>query len=169
MFRKARPGDIDAIVQLVNRHAAQDLMLFRTPADVLRNIGHFLVMEEAGELVATCHLRTGWDRLVEIRSLAVHPNHTRRGVATALVRECIEQAQGKDADKIFVLTYAMPLFAKLGFEVIEKSALPLKVWTDCRGCRKREHCDETAMILDLCPATAAAEQKETPQLLGELC
>jgi len=168
MFRKARHSDIDAIVQLVNRYAEQDLMLFRTPRDVLRDLEHFLVMEEAGELLATCHLRTGWDRLVEIRSLAVHPDHYRRGLGTALVRHCIEQAQDRDVDKIFVLTYAMPLFAKLGFVVTEKAALPLKVWTDCQGCRKRDDCDETAMILDLHSAVPAG-QKEIPQPMGELC
>ncbi|MFQ5673343.1 MAG: N-acetyltransferase [Nitrospinales bacterium] len=168
MFRKARHGDIDAIVELVNRYAEQDLMLFRTPQDVLRDLEHFLVMEEAGQLVATCHLRYGWDRLVEIRSLAVHPDHYRRGLGSALVRQCIERARGGDVDKIFVLTYAMPLFAKLGFEETDKDALPLKVWTDCQGCRKRDHCDETAMILDLHPAVPAG-QKEIPQPIGELC
>jgi len=27
--------------------------------------------------------------------------------------------------------------------------LPDKIWKDCLGCRKQDHCDETAMIRDL--------------------
>lgn len=107
-------------------------------------------------------------RLVEIRSLAVHPRHYRRGLATALVRECIEEAMTADMEKIFVLTYAAPFFTKLGFKVIDKAALPLKVWNDCTGCGKRDHCDETAMIRDLHPLAAQRpEEKFVSALSGE--
>lgn len=99
-------------------------------------------------------------RLVEIRSLAVHPRHYRRGLATALVRECIEEATTTDMEKIFVLTYAVPFFTKLGFEVIDKAALPLKIWNDCTGCGKRDHCDETAMIRDLHPLAGRRPQEK---------
>lgn len=149
MFRKAVHSDIDAILKLINLHAEKGQMLFRTRQEINQNIDSFLVMERNGELFATCSLKVGWDRLLEIRSLAVHPGYYRRGLGTALVRECIVEAKNMDVEKVFVLTYAIPLFAKLGFEVIDKGALPLKIWSDCHGCQKRDYCDETAMILDL--------------------
>ena len=149
MIRKAVHKDIDAVLKLINLHAEKGQMLSRSRKDIKQNIESFLVIERTGELFATCSLKVGWDRLLEIRSLAVHPNYYRKGMGTTLVRECISKAMNMDVEKVFVLTYAIPLFAKLGFEVIEKGALPLKIWSDCHGCHKRGFCDETAMILDL--------------------
>ena len=167
MLRKAVPGDIDAVVKLINLHAEKGQMLFRTRADVDRNINSFLVMKHHGKLFAICSLKVGWDRLLEIRSLAVHPGYYRQGLGTALINECIAEARNRDVDKIFVLTYAIPLFAKLGFEVIDKNALPLKTWSDCHGCPKRDCCDETAMILDLQLSEAPVSQGEP--MFVDLC
>ena len=149
MIRKAFHSDIDAIFKLINLHAERGQMLFRARQDIKQNIGSFLIMEKNGELFATCSLKVGWDRLLEIRSLAVNQSYYRRGLGTALVRECIVKAENMKVNKVFVLTYAIALFARLGFEVINKGALPLKIWSDCHGCQKRDFCDETAMILDL--------------------
>ncbi len=60
--------------------------------------------------------------------MAVDARHYRQGVATALVEKCIDQAMSSDCENIFVLTYAIPLFEKLQFDVIEKAALPWKIW-----------------------------------------
>jgi len=44
------------------------------------------------------------------------------------------------------LTYEQRFFEKLGFDVVSKDSLPLKVWSDCVRCPKREGCDEIAMV-----------------------
>ena len=36
------------------------------------------------------------------------------------------------------LTYELRFFEKLGFELVAKEALPLKVWSDCVRCPKRD-------------------------------
>lgn len=149
IVREARLEEAETIVRLINFHAEDGEVLFRTLEDVQENISDSFVYESKGEILGTCSLKYGWDKLVEIRSLAVDPKHYRQGVATALVEKCIDQAKSSDCEKIFVLTYAIPLFVKLQFDVIEKAALPLKIWQDCMGCRKRDHCDETAMIRPL--------------------
>ena len=56
-----------------------------------------------------------------------------------------------NCDTVFVLTYAIPLFEKLGFQIIDKLNLPQKVWNDCKQCLHQENCDETAMSLSLRP------------------
>ena len=61
-----------------------------------------------------------------------------------------------------MLTYAIPLFEKLGFRIIKMDQLPDKVWKDCQGCRKQDHCDETAMIRDLVQV-ATGQGGESPQ------
>ena len=147
MVRKAQPKDIEAIFSLTDFYAAKGKMLHRPRKDIADQIDDFLVYEQDGEIAGACSLKYGWDHLVEIRSLAVLPIYCRRGFAKEIVRECIDHAQQHhSAEGIFVLTYAIPLFLKLGFELIPKSALPLKVWEDCMGCLKRENCDEVAMF-----------------------
>lgn len=155
MYQKAIPSDAEPILRLINYHAARGQMLFRTLEDIQKHLDDFFVCKEHGNVLAACSLQNGWEKLLEIRSLAVHPHHYRRGIGAALVRACMEEAAETDMERIFVLTYAMPFFAKLGFEKIDKSALPYKIWVDCRGCPKQENCDETAMIRDLRPLWAA--------------
>lgn len=149
IVREARLEEAETIVRLINFHAQDGEVLFRTLEDVQENISDSFVYEKNDEILGTCSLKYGWDKLVEIRSLAVDPRHYRQGVASALVEQCIDRAKSSDCEKIFVLTYAIPLFVKLQFDVIEKATLPLKIWQDCMGCRKRDHCDETAMIRTL--------------------
>jgi amino-acid N-acetyltransferase len=63
------------------------------------------------------------------------------------------------------LTYEQIFFGKLGFEVVEKNSLPLKVWSDCVRCPKRDGCDEIAMVrvLEDVPAIEAPQAVPTPR------
>lgn len=156
MIRKAHIAEAQTLVDLVRRHAETDQMLFRTLAEVQSHIQDFLVYEKDGRVVGTCSLSLDMGGMVEIRSLAVHPDFYRQGIATDLIEESIRQASLTEYRKIFVLTYAMPLFEKLGFKVIDKNELPQKIWKDCQGCRKQNDCDETAMIRDVLPVSEQA-------------
>jgi amino-acid N-acetyltransferase len=160
-IRKATLQDADAIVQMINLHAEEGQMLFRSREDVCAHIHDFMVAEKNGHVAGACGLSFGPGTLVEIRSLAVHPGHYRQGIGTALVNECIKQATVAECDRIFVLTYAIPLFQKLGFRVIGMDQLPDKIWKDCQGCRKKDHCDETAMIRNLMQV-APSSGKDAP-------
>ena len=156
MIRKAKYKDVNSIFSLIDFYSAKGQMLYRPLEEIADGIYDFLVYEIDKQVIGTCSLKYGWDHLVEARSLAIHPDFCRRGFATHIVQKCIEHAKQRyDAEGIFVLTYALPLFLKLGFEIIPKSSLPLKVWEDCMGCPKRENCDETAMFLALQPVESS--------------
>ena len=164
-IRQATLKDADAILHLINLHAEMEQMLFRTREDVRAHIRDFLVAEKDGRVTAACGLSFGPGSLVEIRSLAVLPEYYRQGIGTALVNKCIAQATMAACERIFVLTYAIPLFEKLGFRIIDMDQLPDKVWKDCQGCRKQDHCDETAMIRDLVQVAAGqGPGGESPQI-----
>ncbi len=47
------------------------------------------------------------------------------------------------------LTYEQASFEKLGFTVVDRQQLPLKVWSECIRCPKNQACDEIAMTLVL--------------------
>jgi amino-acid N-acetyltransferase len=63
------------------------------------------------------------------------------------------------------LTYEEAFFKKLGFDVVSKDSLPLKVWSDCVRCPKREGCDEIAVVRTLLdvPIVNAPDATPTPR------
>ena len=153
MIRNALISDAETILELINLHAEDGQVLFRTLENIRANIAEIIVSERDGKIVGTCSLKYGWDKMVELRSLAVSVDYYRQGVGTGLILEAIAQAQKTDNEHIFVLTYAVPLFEKLGFSRVQKASLPLKIWSDCTECPKRDDCDEIAMIHLLAPVT----------------
>jgi amino-acid N-acetyltransferase len=87
-----------------------------------------------------------WSDLAEIKSLAVDEANTGRGVGKALVAAAIEQAGELGIARVFALTLEPDFFEKMGFGVVEKDALPMKVWSDCARCPKQDNCDEIAVV-----------------------
>ncbi len=161
MIRQAIITDVPRIHQIVNSHAELGRMLFKSYAELYENLRDFAVFEKDGLVIGTAALAIIWADLAEIRSLAVDTAHHGQGAGKALVRWTIDEARRLKIRKIMALTYEEVFFAKLGFAVVNKDDLPLKVWTDCVKCPKRDVCDEIAMVHELtdvpiiqCPATA---------------
>ena len=152
MVREAKLKDAQAIQNLICFYSEDGKMLFRTFEEIEQCIADFLVFEKNNEIVGISSLKFGWDRLVEIRSLGVDPRYHRQGIATQMIRFSIERALlQNNCDTMFVLTYAVPLFNKFGFKIVDKIQLPQKVWNDCQACLHKDNCDETAMSLSLLP------------------
>ncbi|SMP13839.1 amino-acid N-acetyltransferase [Desulfurobacterium pacificum] len=147
--RKALISDAEKIQYLINEYAKQGLMLPRSINSIYENIRDFWVCEENGEVVGTCALTIFWSDLAEIRSLAVAPEHVRKGIGTLLVKKSLEEAKELGIERVFTLTYQVEFFKKLGFKEIDKNSLPHKIWRDCINCVKFPNCDETAMEITL--------------------
>ena len=144
--RSAKITDAKAIYSLINSYAEQDKMLFRSMADIYENLQSFTVAELNGKVVGCCALQIIWSDLAEIKSLAVDEASTNKGVGKSLVVAALEQAAQLGAPQVFALTLYPDFFEKLGFEVIQKDKLPMKVWSDCAKCPKQQNCDEIAVI-----------------------
>jgi amino-acid N-acetyltransferase len=144
--RSANVSDVKAIHGLINAYAERDQMLFRSMADIYKNLQTFFVVELDGQVVGCCALEVIWSDLAEIKSLAVDEHHKSRGVGSMLVTAAVEQAKRLGLSKVFGLTLKPQFFEKLGFKVIDKSLLPMKVWSDCARCAKQQNCDETAVV-----------------------
>ena len=147
--RSAKISDAEAIYSLINSHAELDKMLFRSMADIYKNLQAFSVAELDGNVVGCCALEIIWSDLAEIKSLAVDEANTGRGVGKALVSSAVEQAGELGISKVFALTLEPDFFEKMGFSVVEKDTLPMKVWSDCARCPKQQNCDEIAVIKKL--------------------
>lgn len=145
-IRSARILDVKAIYSLISRYAERDKMLFRSMADIYKNLQAFTVAERDGDVAGCCALEVVWSDLAEIKSLAVDEGKTDKGIGKMLVAVAIEQAGLLGVSRVFALTLEPEFFEKLGFEIIEKDLLPMKVWSDCARCPKQDSCDEIAVI-----------------------
>ena len=147
--RIAKIPDVKAIYSLINSYAEQDKMLFRSMADIYENLQSFSVADVNDNVVGCCALQIIWSDLAEIKSLAIDEKNTGKGAGKMLVADAIEKAGQLGIQNVFALTLEPGFFEKLGFRVIEKDELPMKVWSDCARCPKQDHCDEIAVIKKL--------------------
>ncbi len=148
MIRKARIEDIDFIYKLLSDFAERGFLLSRPLSKLYDDIRDFAIFEDDadGALLGCCALQICWKDLAEIRSLAVHPDHWGNHIGTHLVENAFADARSFGIKKVFALTYNIRFFEKFGFFMIDRSQLPLKIWSDCITCVKFPNCDETAMM-----------------------
>ena len=149
MIRKAILQDARQIHKLLLKYAKDGLVLPRSLMDIFEAIRDFYVFAEDGQVIGAAALNICWEDLAEVRSLVVDENQNGRGIGRYLVEACISEARQLGIGRVFALTYQQMFFEKLGFQVIEKSELPQKIWGDCIKCAKFPECDEIALSLSL--------------------
>ena len=149
MIRKATINDVETIQELVNTHAENGDMLPKSLGDICDNIRDFFVYETESVVLGCCALHVTWVDLAEIRSLAVVNEAQGKGIGTELLNSCLADAVRLVIGRVFALTYKSEFFEKRGFQKIEKSELPHKVWLECVKCVKFPNCDEVAVIRTL--------------------
>jgi len=146
MIRDATIQDVPFMQAVINSHAELGKMLFKSYGQLYEHLRDFAVFEENGEICGCVGLAILWADLAEVRSLAVNERYRGRGIGTQLVHWCLNEGRRLKIRKIMSLTYEQRFFERLGFEVVEKETLPLKVWSDCVKCPKNDKCDEIAMV-----------------------
>src|SRR5215212_1168182 len=146
MIRSATVYDVPRIQEIINSHAELGKMLFKSLAQLYEDLRDFAIYEMDGNVVGCVAVTVIWADLAEVRSLAVDDAYRGRGIGSGLVQWTVEEARRLHIRKLMSLTYEQRFFEKSGFEVVAKDSLPLKVWSDCVRCPKREGCDEIAMV-----------------------
>jgi amino-acid N-acetyltransferase len=151
VIRKAQLDDVRDIHALVNQYADRGRMLALSLSELYDDVRDFTVArpDEGGSLLGCCCLHVVWEDLAEVRSLAVAEGSQGTGLGRSLVESCIAEARELHLPRLFALTYSPEFFRRLGFRLIDKGALPHKVWADCIKCPKFPDCDEIAVVLDL--------------------
>lgn len=163
IVRPATEQDISAIVSMVNRFAAQNVMLPRTEASVHQTLADWLVAvdpeRQDGEVAGCGSLVALTDALVEIRSLAIHEDYQGQGVGGKLVLALAEMAREQEYEQICALTLRASFFERLGFDVVDRWSISPKVWQACIYCAKFHHCDEVAVLMPLVNKPVKADTK----------
>jgi amino-acid N-acetyltransferase len=151
--------------EIINSHAELGKMLFKSLGQLYEDLRDFGVYESGGKVVGCVALTIIWSDLAEVRALAVDEDARGQGIGTHLVKWSIDEGRRLGIARLMSLTYEQRFFEKLGFVVVPKETLPLKVWSDCVRCPKQDKCDEIAMVLDLpdVPRAQGPAAKPTPR------
>ena len=148
-IRKAKVTDVAAIQALVRPFAEERRMLALSIGDITERLRDFLLLEDGGAPIGCVAVHVVWDRLVEIRSLAVLKARQGEGLGRKLVDAAKREARDLGATQVFTLSFVPDFFRKQGFSTVDRRVLPHKVWQDCTHCPLFPDCGETALMLEL--------------------
>ncbi len=143
----AKVKDVKEIAKLVNSN--EGLVLPLALNQIYDQLRDFIVIKIDGSIRGCGAVHTVWDDLGEIRSVAISEENRKKGLGKLLIKNLIEMGKELGMNKLFVLTYQVEYFEKMGFKITPKESLPHKIWKACLNCPKFPNCDETAMILDI--------------------
>lgn len=167
-IRPAFEQDIPAIVEMVNRFAAQDIMLPRSEAGIRQTLADWLVADDQGRVAGCGALVPLTETLVEIRSLAIHEDYQGQGIGGDLVMALVEVARDQGYEQVCALTLRERFFTRLGFDVVDRWSISPKVWQACIYCPKFHRCDEVAVLMPLIANPAKTEETRVPGWNGLL-
>ncbi len=125
MIRKAKTKDLKIIYSLLQEGVSSGKVLKRSAKEIQKVINSFSVYEENNKVVGCCSLEIYSQKLAEIRSLVVTAKYRNRGIGSALVKNCLDEAKKKGVYQVLSVTDKCDLFEKLGFksEVDGKQAM----------------------------------------------
>jgi len=146
---RARVSDANSMHQMISHFADKGEVLPRALSEIYEDIRDYFVVRKRGRVIACAALHVTWVDLAEIRSLAVDENEQNQRIGSLLAQACLEEAKELGIPRVFCLVRKPAFFEKHGFQLIDKTELPQKVWAECYRCPKFPNCDEVALIRHL--------------------
>lgn len=146
VFRQAKFSDVENIHALLNDYAKAGLMLPRSRNSIYENLRDYIIAVENNRLLGCGALHFVWDRLAEIRSVAIEPSMKGKGIGKEIVRRLEEEGISRGVTMFFTLTYQPGFFSKCDYIETEKGNLPQKVWKECVHCPQYPYCNEIAFV-----------------------
>jgi len=146
LTREALLRDAVQIHDLIASYSTDGTLLPRTLPEICENIRDFVVVEDEGRIIGCGALHLYGPHLAEVRSIAVVPEVRGKGAGRSLVEALLQQAARQEVSCVCLFTRIPEFFARLGFEVAMKEAIPDKLYKDCLRCPRFHNCDEVAMV-----------------------
>jgi len=146
---KVQPANVfhaDGIHQILTKYSDQEVLLPRTVSEILTLIPQFLVIEHDSNVVGCVAIEVFSVELGEVRSLAVDPSYKNQQLGKMLLLAIETYARELGLTKMMALTYVENFFHKYGYETVEMTSLPEKVWRVCVKCPKFHNCDEIPVL-----------------------
>jgi amino-acid N-acetyltransferase len=143
---RAKVNDATAMHQMISHFADKGEMLPRALSEIYDGIRDYFVVRKGSQVIGCVALHVTWVDLAEIRSLAVDEQEQNQSIGSLLVQACLDEAKELGIPRVFCLVRKPTFFEKHGFQLIDKTELPQKVWAECYRCPKFPNCDEVALI-----------------------
>lgn len=130
-------------------------------AGMVTNRSGFLLVEDQDKLIGVTGLEVHGN-VGLLRSVAVHPDYRSQGIATGLVQQAIQYAQGFSLTDLYLLTNtASTYFPRFGFKAMPRAEAPaaLKASAEFQGA-----CPETATLMHLLLKENTMTQTALPEV-----
>ncbi len=145
-IRRARTNDVRAIRALVQPLAETRVLVAKDAVTYYEALQEFRVVEDdRGKLIGCGALHVMWEDVAEVRTLAVDPSVTGRGIGGKLLETLLEDARELGVDRVFCLTFEVDFFTRHGFTTIDGQAVDPEVY----GQLLRSYDEGVAEFLDL--------------------
>jgi len=127
-LRAAQIEDVGGILELIKPLEDEGILVRRSRERLELEIGHFLVIERDGAIIACSALYPGGKAsLAELACLAVHPDYQGAGRGDTLLQAIEDRAKKAGIGKLIVLTTRTAhWFRERGFLPGDRSQLPVK-------------------------------------------
>lgn len=112
-YRRATFDDVENIHKLLNDYAHEGLMLPRARNAIYENLRDYIVAIENNRLIGCGALHFVWDRLAEIRSLAVDPERKTSGIGRNIVHLLEKEGIEQRRKNVFYAYLPARLFCKV--------------------------------------------------------
>jgi amino-acid N-acetyltransferase len=120
VVRRARTGDVPSIKSIVDIYAGSGRkLLAKELVTLYEDVQDFLVADVDGEVVGCGALHVLWADLGEVRTVAVHPDHLKKGIGQHILQGLIATARELGLSRLFALTFQTGFFADSGFVEID--------------------------------------------------
>jgi amino-acid N-acetyltransferase len=132
IVRQARTRDVQVIRTLIDQNVGSGRLLDKDTVNLYEDIQEFCVAARFdGGVVAGCGaLHVMWEDLAEIRTLAVDESARGHGIGHLIVDELLDRARQLGVARVFVLTFAVPFFARHGFSEISGTPVAPEVYAE---------------------------------------
>lgn len=143
----AKTRHVTDIRALVAPYAERRILIAKDAVTYYEGLSEFRIAcdPDTGAVLGCGALHVMWEDLAEIRTLAVDPAATGRGVGGAIVRRLLADAREIGVRRVFCLTFEVDFFRRHGFREIEGQAVEPEVYAQLL----RSYDEGVAEFLDL--------------------
>ena len=144
---KPQLQNVEEIKRLLDHFAGQQAVLPRSILDICEKIQMFWIAKDKTRVIGCVGVQFYPDYFAEIQSLAIDTTYQGAGIGRMLVIQSMEDARNYGAKRVFALTNIPKYFEQFGFNKIEKSSLPQKIWKESINFELRQNPCHSAIDL----------------------
>ena len=130
LIRPARTTDVRVIRELIDRYSPDRRLLSKATVTLYEDVTDFFVADDHGVVVGCGALHVMWEDLAEVRTLAVLPELTRKGIGSAILDALIQRGKDLGVSRIFCLTFETEFFARHGFQQFDERGVETRVYEE---------------------------------------